>query len=185
MAKPHYSDEELCDLLRNPLTKEIGFRALLGQYGRMLYWHIRRTVIGHDDAEDAVQETSIKIWTNLDSFKGNASQLKAWIYRIATNEALQVLRKRTTFMQSIDSIGEELNRTLIAENQLDGNKAEGLLQEALLKLPTQQRIAFNLRYYDELTYEQIAEITGKKVGNLKTNYHFAVEKIRTYLNENI
>ena len=185
MSTSRYSDEDIFKMLKDPLTKEAGFRALIKQYGRGLYWHIRRTVVGHDDAEDAVQETSVKIWTNLDNFQGNASQLKAWIYRIATNEALQLLRKRANFMQSMDSMGEELTQTLLAENPVDGSKAEVLLQEALLKLPTQQRIAFNLRYYDELAYEEIADITGKNVGSLKTSYHIAVEKIKTYLNENV
>ncbi len=183
MAVKSYSEEELFNMLKDPATKEKGFRALLAQYGRGLYWHIRRTVVGHDDTEDAVQETSINIWNNIDNFRGNANQLKSWIYRIATNEALQVLRKRTTFLQSIDDLGDTLTEQLTVENPIDSKTTERLFQEALLRLPTQQRIAFNLRYYDEMSYEQIAEVTGKNVGVLKTNYHYAVEKIKTYLKE--
>ena len=183
MAVNKYSDDELYSMLKDPKTKEKGFKALLAQYGRGLYWHIRRIVIGHDDAEDAVQETSINIWKNIDAFRGNAEQLKSWIYRIATNESLQVLRRRTTFLQSVDDLGEVLTEELTTENPLDSEATERLFQEALLKLPTQQRIAFNLRYYDEMPYEQIAEITGKKVGVLKTNYHYAVDKIKSYLKE--
>ena len=183
IAVKKYSDDELYSLLKDPQTKEKGFKALLAQYGRVLYWHIRRIVIGHDDAEDAVQETSINIWKGIDEFHGNAEQLKSWIYRIATNESLQVLRKRTTFFQSIDDLGDTLMEELITENPLNTETTERLFQEALLKLPIQQRIAFNLRYYDDMPYEQIAEITGKKVGTLKTNYHYAVDKIKSYLRE--
>ena len=158
---------------------------LLKTYGNKLYWHIRRIVVSKEDAEDAMQETSIKIFSKFDSFKGDSS-LFTWLYTIATNEALQVLRRRCDLFQSVDSDGvsERLRETMYAENDVDVKTAEVVFQEALLTLPTQQRLAFNMRYYDELSYEEIAEVTGKNVSTLKSNYHFAVEKIKKYIKEN-
>ena len=151
------------------------------QYGQRLYWHIRRLVVSHDDAEDALQETFIKIFTKSQSFRGES--LEAWCYKIATNEALQVLRKRTRAFQSLDSLGGDLSRLVASESAPDADRSTVLFQQALLRLSTQQRIAFNLRYYDELPFAQIAAITGKSEGSLRTNYHYAVEKIKDYLNE--
>lgn len=176
-------DIELAQSLRDPLTREQAFRTLMKEYGHSLYWHIRRIVVSHDDAEDALQETAIKVYQNAHKFKGE-SRLSTWLYRIATNEALLVLRSHTRLFQSIDSLGDTLAARLTAENDVDSNSAETLMQKALLTLPTQQRIAFNLRYYDDLPYEEIARITGKSEGTLKTNYHYATERIRKYLNDN-
>ena len=178
------TETEIVELLKSESGRERGFRLLLKEYGDKLYWHIRRIVVSREDAEDAMQETSIKIFSKLDSFKGDSS-LYTWIYSIATNEALQVLRRQCGLFQSIDSdgVGERLRETMYVENDVDGGAAETVFQEALLTLPTQQRLAFNLRYYDEMPYEQIAEITGKNVSTLKSNYHFAVEKIKNYIKE--
>ena len=180
-----YSESELMGMLRNPTERERGFRCLLDAYGNKLYWHIRRMVVSREDAEDAMQETSIKIFSKLDSFKGESS-LFTWVYSIATSEALQVLRRRCGLFRSLDGegVGEILRETLYAETDMDASSAEVLFQEALLKLPTQQRLAFNMRYYDELPYEEISEITGKNVSTLKSNYHFAVEKIKNHIKEN-
>lgn len=171
----------LLEMLADPKRREQGFRQLMAQYGEALYWHIRRIVVSHDDAEDALQETSIKIFGHIGDFKGDG-KLSTWLYRIATNEALQQLRRRTSLFQSIDSLGTALTSQLQAETALDSNAAEVLFQKALLTLPTQQRVAFNLRYYDELSYDEISRITGKNVNTLKVNYHFAVEKIKKYIN---
>lgn len=179
------TEKELVEMLLSPTERERGFRLLLNLYGDKLYWHIRRIVVSREDAEDALQETSIRIFSKLDSFKGDSS-LFTWVYSIATNEALQVLRRRCGLFQSLDGdgLGEKLRETLYAENDVDNTAAEVLFQEALLTLPTQQRLAFNMRYYDELPYEEIAEITGKNVSTLKSNYHFAVEKIKNYIKDN-
>ena len=178
-------DNDLIEMLRDSRTRERGFRLLLERYGDRLYWHIRRIVVSREDAEDAMQETSIKIFSKLDSFKGESS-LFTWIYTVATNEALQLLRRKNFELQSLEEegIGERLRATMYAENEVDSDQAEAVFQEALLTLPTQQRLAFNMRYYDELPYEEIAEITGKNVSTLKSNYHFAVEKIKNYIKEN-
>lgn len=173
-------DSTLQQMLTNPSLRNQGFRELMKQYGQTLYWHIRRIVVGHDDAEDVLQETCIKVLGRIDSFKGEGA-LATWLYRIATNEALQHLRRQTGIFQSIDSLEEKLIGKLQAESALDGNALETLFQQALLTLPTQQRIAFNLRYYNELSYEEIARITGKNVAALKTNYHYASQRVKQYI----
>ena len=154
------------------------------RYGEALYWHIRRIVVAHDDAEDALQETFIKIFTKADGFKGDESSLKPWFYRIATNEALQVLRKKTHLFQSLDSLSGELTETLTAEAPADALGSAVLFQKATLRLGTAQRTAFYLRYYDGLSYREIADITGKSENSLRANYHYATEKIKEYLKEN-
>lgn len=173
-------DNALMQMLHNPANREEGFRMLLQQYGRALYWHIRRIVVGHDDAQDVFQEMCIKILQRIGSYRGDGS-LVMWVYRIATNEALQHLRRQTRLFQSIDSIGDTLAAKLKAETPIDGHELEVLFQQALLTLPTQQRLAFNMRYYDELRYEQIAGITGQSVNTLKTNYHYATRKVKDYI----
>ena len=171
----------ILNLLRQPDRQEEGFRLLMKQYGESVYWHIRRIVVGHDDAEDVLQETAISIFKNFHQFAGEANQLRAWIYRIATNESIMLLRKRTRLFQSIDDLNPALLETMTTENNVDMNKAEFILQKKLLSLPTQQRIVFYMRYYDDLPYEEISRITGKKVNTLKANYHFAKTKIEEEL----
>ena len=146
------------------------------------YWHIRRIVVGHDDAEDVLQETCIKILGSIDTLK-DESKLTAWMYSIATREALTQLRRQTHLFQSIDDLRPALTSKLEAETPMDHEATEVLFQKALLTLPTQQRIAFNLRYYDEMNYDEIARITGKNVSTLKSNYHFATEKIKNYIQQ--
>ena len=170
----------LQQMLKDPARRESAVRLLMQQYGESLYWHIRRIVVGHEDAEDVLQETCIKIFSKIDSYKGDG-ELRAWIYRIATNEAISSLRRQTRLFQSIDDLSPKLTSQLEAETPLNADAAEVLFQKALLTLPTQQRIAFNMRYYDEMSYDEIARVTGKNVGTLKTNYHFAVEKIKNYI----
>ncbi len=174
--------KDLHDMLCDPQRQEQGFRLLMKQYGERLYWHIRRIVVGHDDAEDVMQETAIRIFSNIGSYKGEGD-LKAWIYRIATNEALKQLKRQTRLFQSIDSLDVKLTALLQAENNFDGNSAELLFQKALLTLPTQQRLVFNMRYYDELSYHDMAKITGKNEGTLKTNFHYATERIKKYIKQ--
>lgn len=183
--KLNVTESRLVEMLKSSEDREQGFRLFLGAYGDKLYWHIRRIVVSREDAEDAMQEASIKIYSKLDSFNGDSS-LFTWAYSIATNEALLVLRRRCGLFQSIDSegLGEKLKETLYAENDVDSESAEVVFQEALLKLPTQQRLAFNMRYYDDMPYEDIAKITGKNVSTLKSNFHFAVEKIKQHIKDN-
>ena len=175
-------DSTFQQMLLNPAQRNEGFRYLMKQYGKTLYWHIRRIVVGHDDAEDVLQETCIKVLNSISNYRGDGS-LVTWLYRIATNEALQHLRRQTRIFQHIDSLSDSLAEKLEAEAPLDGTELELLFQKALIALPTQQRIAFNLRYYDELSYEEIAAITGKSVQSLKTNYHYATQKVKNYIKE--
>lgn len=175
-------DITLQQMLHDPAQRDEGFRKLMKQYGPTLYWHIRRIVVGHDDAEDVLQETCLKVLNGIGTFKGE-SPLLVWLYRIATNEALQHLRRQTRMFQDIDSLGESLTGKLQAESVVDINELVTLFQKALLTLPTQQRIAFNLRYYDELSYDDISRITGKSVATLKTNYHYAAQKVKNYIQE--
>jgi len=154
---------------------------LIERYHKPLYWHIRRMVVSHDDAEDVLQETFIQIFEHLKDLK-DVSQERAWVYRIATNEALQWLRSRHEFLSLEDEDATPLINTLQADSYTDtGDTLVLLFQEAVLTLPTMQRTVFNLRYYDELPYEEIAAITGSSVGAAKTNYHFAKEKISKYI----
>ncbi|MDD2961874.1 MAG: RNA polymerase sigma factor [Muribaculaceae bacterium] len=176
------NNDKIVEMLKSDNLKDAGFRLLLKEYGDALYWHIRRIVVGHQDAEDVVQETIINIYRHIDKFKGD-SALITWIYRIATNEAVRWLQRQTNFFQSIDSVSPQLSDKLTQECDIDGKQAEVLFQKALLTLPTQQRIAFNMRYYDELSYDEIAKVTGKNINTLKTNYHFAQEKVRNYIKE--
>ena len=173
----------LYELLKAPTCRDEGFRRLMAKYGDRLYWHIRRIVVGHDDAEDTLQETCVKILSAIDSLH-SSDKLISWIYSIATNESLRHLRRQTRLFQSIDALGPALTSKLEAENPIDGQEVEMAFQKALLTLPTQQRIVFNMRYYDDMSYEEISAITGKNVGTLKTNYHYATEKIRKYINNN-
>lgn len=175
-------DNTLRQMLFNPDTRDEGFKMLMKQYGHRLYWHIRRIVVGHDDAEDVMQETCIKVLDGIGSFKGSGL-LMTWLYRIATNEALQHLRRQTRTFQSIDTLGHELIAKLQTESVIDSDKLELLFQQALLTLPVQQRIAFNMRYYDELSYDEIARITGKSVSSLKTNYHYATQRVKDYIKD--
>lgn len=175
------SDKELLNGFRNPDTRNYFFNLLIRKYEKKIYYHIRRLVISHDDANDVTQETFIKIWKNLDRFK-EESQLFTWIYRIATNEAITFLRKkRTRFMIPLINIENRLAKTLIDDNFFSGDQIQLKLQKAILKLPEKQRIVFNMKYYDKLKYEEISDITGTSVGGLKALYHYAVKKIENHM----
>ena len=156
------------------------FDRLIELYGDRLYWHIRRMVVQHEDAEDAMQETFTRAYLSIADFRGeNESSLTAWLYRIATNSEIKVLQRRKKWVfSSLDSLRGDLLATF--EHELDPSADEIVvrLQKAILALPTKQRLVFNMRYYDELSFEQISQATGQSVATLKTNYHYAVQKIR-------
>lgn len=149
-------------------------------YNKRLYWHVRKIVICHDDADDVVQNTFIKAWEALPNFRGD-SQLYTWLYRIATNEVLSFLKKKKKHLfQSIDSVSFELE-SKVDSSYFTGTEIEKKLQKAILTLPTKQRLVFNMKYFDELKYDEISEILGTSVGALKANYHHAKQKIEKYL----
>ncbi len=173
------SEKEILESLNNEHSRSRGFAQLMELYQRMLYWHIRRLVVTHEDAQDVLQETFINAYRHIDSFKGRSS-LKTWLYTIATNEALRLYRKAKIDTQSYDE-NNRLLELINSDTSIDYNSVEAKLQRAVLSLPEKQRIVFNLRYWDEMEYEEIAKITGQKVGTLKTNYHYANEKVKQYM----
>ena len=146
-----------------------------------MYWHIRKMVIEHEDADDVLQEVFVKVYRNLDNFR-EASQLYTWIYRIATNEALTHLNKKKKRQAlSYEDVNQELANNLVSSSYVSGDEIQLKLQKALLTLPDKQRLVFNMKYFDDLKYDEIAEITGTSVGALKASYHLAVKKIEQYL----
>jgi len=174
------------DKIRETCLKdaELGFRLLVEKYQSPMYWHIRRMVISHEDAEDVLQETFIKIFRHLDDFRAESS-LSTWVYRIATNECIRFLNRRKELLVSTEEVQEDLMNRLMASEYVDyDNAMEVKFQQAILTLPEKQRLVFNLRYYDELKYEEISRITNTKVETLKTNYYFAKEKIKEYMTNN-
>lgn len=163
-------------------TRHEAFNLLLNKYQQKIYWHIRRLVIDHDDADDLVQEVFIKVWKNLSNFRNDA-QLFTWLYRIASNESITFLnRKKIRNSISLDEEnGKNLAETLADSPYFDGNAAQLSLQKALLTLPEKQRLVFNMKYFDDLKYEEISEILGTSVGALKASFHIAVKKIEKIL----
>lgn len=163
---------------------EQGFRMLMAEFQQPIYWHIRRMVISHEDAEDILQETFIRIFRFMDDFRAESS-LSTWIYRIATNECLRFFNHKKEQAVSTDDVQAELMNKLMASEYVDYEQAmEVKFQQAVLTLPEKQRLVFNLRYYDNLKYEEISRITDSKVETLKANYHFAKEKIKEYMLNN-
>lgn len=176
-------DQELLAKIRNPETRNYGFNLLVRAYQQRVYWHIRKMVIDHDDADDVTQEVFIKIHRHIDTFREDA-QLYTWIYRIATNECLTFLdRKKRRFFLPIGDVAKELAGKLDSGNHMDGDEIQLKLQKALLQLPDKQRIVFNMKYFDDLTYEAMSEITNTSIGALKASYHHAVKKIEDYLTQ--
>ncbi|OPZ99779.1 MAG: ECF RNA polymerase sigma-E factor [Bacteroidetes bacterium ADurb.Bin408] len=171
------SDNELLDMYAAKATKTEAFKLLVLKYQRPVYWHIRHMVIRHEDADDITQETFIKIWRHLDSFK-RASKLYTWIYKIALNEVVTFLKRknRYTFL-SFNDWEKHLSETLADDNFFSGDAAQLKLHKAILTLPRKQRIIFNMKYFDNLSYEDISDVLKTSVGALKASYHHAVKKI--------
>ena len=162
---------------------EAGFRLLMQKYKQPIYWHIRRLVVAHDDALDATQEAFIRVFKSFDKFKDENS-FRGWIFRIATNEALRLIESCRQENVSLEADNNGANR-IMAENYVDYTDVEAVkLQKAIQSLPPKQQAAFNLRYYNELSYEEIAEATGSTASSIKMSYHIAKEKIIKYMNSN-
>ncbi|MES2891532.1 MAG: sigma-70 family RNA polymerase sigma factor [Bacteroidota bacterium] len=181
MAQQNIEDQELLLQFKDPLKKERAFTAIIKKYQERLYWHIRRMVVHHEDANDVLQNMFIKVWNALDNFRED-SQLYTWMYRIATNESLTFLeqqKKRTSVSLSNEENG--LTNQLKADKNFDANKAEWKLQLAMQELPEKQRVVFNLRYYDEMPYEEMSRVLETSEGALKASYHHAVKKIEDYI----
>ena len=177
----HLDDKELLNQFNEPATKETGYTRIIKKYQEKLYWHIRRMVIEHEDANDVLQNMFIKVWKGLDNFRED-SQLYTWLYRIATNECLTFLeqqKKRSSV--SLSDVESGLSNRLQADKDFDANKLEWKLQVAIQQLPEKQRVVFNLRYYDEMPYEKMSRVLETSEGALKASYHHAVKKIEDFI----
>ena len=177
----HASDQELLALFSNAATREQGFTQLVKKYQEKIYWHIRRMVIDHADADDVLQNTLIKIWKGLENFR-EESQLFTWLYRIATNETLSFLaQQQRKATQSLDEMTESLANKVKADIHFNANQLEWRLQLAIQELPEKQRVVFHLRYYDAMPYEEMSKVLDTSEGALKASYHHAVKKIEEFI----
>lgn len=174
-------DHELLAKIRNPETRNYGFNMLVRTYQQKIYWLARKMVVDHDDADDVTQEVFIKVHKAIDDFREDA-QLFTWLYRIATNECLTFIkRKRRRFFLPLGDVEGELAAIIEATPAVPADEIQKKLQKALLTLPDKQRLVFNLKYYEDMSYEQMAEVTGTSEGALKASYHHAVKKIEEFL----
>lgn len=174
-------DKVLIDQFKNGSNKEKPFTLIIKKYQERLYWHIRRMVVNHDDANDVLQNMFVKVWKSLDQFRED-SQLYTWLYRIATNESLTFLEKQKKRMAASLSDPENyLYESVKADTHFDANKLEWKLQLAIQQLPEKQKLVFNLRYYDEMPYEKMSEVLETSEGALKASYHHAVKKIEHFI----
>jgi RNA polymerase sigma-70 factor, ECF subfamily len=177
------TDDQIMELLRSERTFERGFRLLMNQYRERLYWHIRRLVLVHEDADDVLQNTFIKVYRGILQFEGK-SKLYTWLYRIATNEALSHLQSSArNSAASIDDESSSLVGRLQADSWFDGDAVQLQLQKAIAQLPEKQRIVFNLRYYEEMPYEEMASMLDTSAGALKASFHHAVKKVEALFKE--
>ncbi len=174
-------DQELLQSFKEPATRERAFTGIIKKYQEKLYWHIRRMVIDHDDTNDVLQNMFIKVWKGLENFRED-SQLYTWLYRIATNESLTFLsqqKKRSSV--SLSDVETGLSNKLKSDSNFDANKLEWKLQLGIQNLPEKQRLVFNLRYYDEMPYEEMSKILDTSEGALKASYHHAAKKIEEFI----
>ena len=180
-----YNEDIVVEQLRNPATVRQAFAQVVAQYSKPLYWQIRKMVLSHDDANDLLQNTFLKAWGSIEYFRGDA-KLSTWLYRIAVNETLTFLAKeREQRNLKADDADSFLLLNIESDEFFDGDRAQRLLQEAIVQLPEKQRLVFNMRYFDEMKYEEMSEIMGTSVGALKASYHHAAKKIEEYLQAHI
>ncbi|MGL4293557.1 MAG: RNA polymerase sigma factor [Bacteroidales bacterium] len=179
----HCKEDEIAQQLQDEHTRRHAFTLLIADYQERLYWQIRKMVLVHEDADDVLQNTFLKAWRNIESFRGE-SKLSTWLYRIAVNECITFLNKQRRD-KNLTSAEESsfLLESLLADDYFDGDELQLLLQQAILTLPEKQRQVFNMRYFDEMKYEQMSDILGTSVGALKASYHIATKKIEDFFNE--
>lgn len=174
-------DKELLMLFRDPLTKEKAYTSIIRKYQEKLYWHIRRMVVDHDDANDVLQNVFIKVWKGLEQFREDA-KLYTWLYRIASNESISFLEQQKKRQSvSLDDVQGALSDRLKSDKDFDASKVEWKLQLAIQQLPEKQKLVFSLRYYDEMPYEDMSRVLETSEGALKASYHHAVKKIEEYI----
>jgi len=173
------SEKDILKFLVNPKTQRQAFEMIVRQYSEPLYWKIRHFVLSHEDANDVLQDTFIKAWTNLDAFKGE-SKIATWLYRIAINVSLDFLRKQKNASKIGTDEDVSISSKLMADEYFDGEEMQAQLQEAIATLPDVQRMVFNLRYFDEMKYSDMSRLLDTSEGALKASYHIAVQKITEY-----
>ncbi len=174
-------DKELLFEFKQPQLKERAFTVIIKKYQEKLYWHVRRMVVDHDDANDVLQNVFIKVWNGLENFRED-SQLYTWLYRIATNECLTFLeQQKRKAAVSLSDIEEGLSNKVKADDNFDANRLEWKLQLAIQQLPEKQKIVFNIRYYDEMPYEEMSRVLDTSEGALKASYHHAAKKIEEFI----
>jgi RNA polymerase sigma factor (sigma-70 family) len=179
-----FTDKELLSIFKDKDRQHYGFNLIVRKYSERLYWHIRKLVISHDDTDDILQNTFLKAWNALGDFR-QESQLYTWLYRIATNESLTFLSsKRRKFFLPLIDVEQKLANTLESDEYFSGDELQKKLHKAVLTLPEKQRVVFNLKYFEEMTYEDMEEVLGTSVGALKASYHHAVKKIEKYIEAN-
>ena len=184
IPEDRFNDEDFVARLHNADTCRDAFTDIINYFSRPLYWQIRRMVIDHDAANDLLQNTFMKAWDNIDNFRGDA-KLSTWLYKIAINETLTyIAREKARNEVSIDSGDAFLVNNLEADRYFDGDSLQVKLQKAINTLPEKQRLVFNMRYFDEMRYEQMSEILGTSVGALKASYHHALKKIEQFFSDN-
>ncbi len=175
-----YSDEELLERFKTGSNKNYIFNLIVRKYQEKLYWYVRKLVINHDDTDDVLQNCFIKAWKGLETFR-EESKFSTWLYRIATNEAITFLnQKRRKFFLPLVDVENQLKNSLQSDPYFSGDELQMKFQKALLTLPEKQRIVFNMKYFEEMQYDEISEITNTSVGALKASYHHAVKKIEKY-----
>ena len=180
-----YNEKEIVVLLQDPARQREAFERIVKEYNEQLYWQIRRLVLSHDDANDILQNTFIKAWTNIEYFRGDA-KMSTWLYRIALNECLTFLNKQRASQQlSIDEADTEIVNQLESDTYFDGDETQKVFLQAIKQLPEKQQMIFNLKYFKEMKYEEISEILGTSIGALKASYHHAVKKIESFLEKHI
>ena len=178
-----YSDKELLTLFKNIEKRNFAFNLIVRKYQVKLYWHIRKIVIKHDDTDDILQNTFIKVWKGLEGFRED-SKLYTWLYRIATNESLTYLKQqKTRYLLPLVDYENQLKESLESDEYFNGDEIQQRLHKAILDLPEKQRIVFNMKYFDEMKYDDMAEILKTSVGALKASYHHAVKKIEKKFKE--
>ena len=183
MPSKEYNEERIVAQLKDENLRAAAFSVIVKEHSEEIYRHIRRMVLVHEDADDIAQNTFIKAWTNIDSFQGK-SKISTWLYRIAINETLTFLNKNRGTLISLDTPEGAIAEHLESDTFFNGDKADAMLQEAIARLPEKQRLVFNMKYYDDLKYEEISAILDTSVGALKASYHIAVKKIEEFLSKN-
>ncbi len=178
-----YDEEKIVRLLRDERTRALAFTQVVDHFKEKLYWQIRRMVLSHDDTDDILQNTFIKAWTGLDAFRGEA-KLSTWLYRIASNETLNFLERQKKKAVSIDDQESGVSAQLESDPYFDGDETQRQLQAAIASLPARQRQVFNLKYFEEMRYEDMSQLLGTSVGALKASYHHAVRKISEFFRSN-